>query len=117
MARGLRRYKHPGKYEGGLFINQFFGEFFDEESGDVNINGFHGLIKGELVSTAWDAAKQEGEELTREEVDFLEKQAGAIYTEDSQGFVSVDYFEDEDNLDEAWDDILEEDSEGEEEEY
>ncbi len=47
---------------------------------------------------------------------FLNRQAGAILFENSQGFVSVDYFESSEDLENEWNEIVEEIGEAEEDE-
>ena len=56
----------------------------------------------EIRWPVWDSAKAEGKQLTKEEVEFLEAQAGAIWFENSQGFVDVIWFSNNENLDNTW---------------
>jgi hypothetical protein len=115
--RGIRRYPHPGKYEGGLIIDTYVDSgSYDEDIGESDTTGFYGLLRGISVDEIWKEAKADGEELTKEEVEFLESQAGAIIYEDSQGFITVSYYDDESELNESWNQIVDEISEALEEE-
>ena len=66
----------------------------DEETGSVTENGWYGLMRGPVSVPS--------SNLTTSEAMYLERQAGAILSENDQGFVSVEYFETVGELDEAW---------------
>jgi hypothetical protein len=101
----LRKYPHPGKYEGGLMIDEYVHRVSmvgcDDTAGSVQELGWAGLIRGELAPTQ--EFLQEFEFLfTQEELKFLASVAGAIIEEDDQGFVSVSYFDSADKLERTW---------------
>jgi hypothetical protein len=77
----------------------------DEESGSVDELGWSGLVRAPIL----DATCEQWAELTDEERAFVAAHAGAILFEDSQGFVSVDYFETAAALDAAWAKVVAED--------
>lgn len=98
----LRRNEHPGKYEGGLVIDEHvhgltLEGWQDEECGDVSELGWFGLLKGPIDLPA-------DVDVTAEERAFLGRIAGAIVSEDNNGFVSVEYFAngDDDGRDDRW---------------
>jgi hypothetical protein len=75
----------------------------DEECGDsVDGTGWYGLVVGNLA----DADRAEFAELSSEDQTELAGYAGAIIGEDTQGFVSVEYFETETELRETWAQVL-----------
>lgn len=121
----LRRYPHPGKYAGGLLIDELVNDMTldgaDEETGYADTTGWYGLLRGPIhmeeckgcswshvvgvvVSDCQNVAHRY--HLHSDEELFLSAIAGAIVTEDSQGFVSVEYFETATALNEAWADIV-----------
>lgn len=107
MASGLRRAR-VGKFGGGLLIDSFIGAGdFDEEIGESEFDSFYGILRGDLVEIARQGAQDEGETLTLAEEKFLKSQAGAIVNENSQGFVDVSYYADDEELEEAWDEAVE----------
>lgn len=71
----------------------------DAECGDSSIDCWYGLLRAPLVS-------EDTRELTAYEREYLRKQAGCIITEDTQGFVFVEYFFTERSLDAAWAECL-----------
>lgn len=92
----------PGKYD--LIIDERVDALsFDEECGSVSENGMHyGLINGPF----FDDIEKDG--LTHDELDFLKKQVGAIVATNSDGFTTITYFEDHNDLMTAWRRIEEE---------
>lgn len=117
----LRRYPHPGKYEGGLYIDEVVRDMTlddnDETTGDAETVGWYGLIRGaiqteecgqcgcaHIVGFVGDC-RNDAHRLDADESPFLSAIAGAIVREDSQGFVSVQYFETAVALAEEWADI------------
>lgn len=106
-ANGLRRIDRPGKFEGGLVIDEMLWEAsgdwgFNQEFGDVQDFGFYGLqvFDKDITKDLEGAVRMQ--KLTPDERAFLRKQAGAILTEDNSGFVTVRYYEDKDRLMRAW---------------
>jgi hypothetical protein len=104
----IRRYPHPGKFEGGLLIDEFMWNMAldasDDETGDVDGGQHFARLNAPLSPTP---DYMNGEELTEDEHTFILKQAGAIVRTDSQGFVSVTYYATTAELDTAWDDAVE----------
>lgn len=99
----LRPYPHPGKFEGGLVIDEaVYGiGCWDEEAGDVQENGrWYGLLRDGI-----EEAQDDAPELTEFEREYLRGVAGAIVSENDQGFVSVDYFDTAEALEATWDRI------------
>lgn len=117
----LSRYPHFGKFEGGLNIDSYAhflsGDGVDSECGDVSAGGWYGLLQGPLFDPSVpDNVKLADEcELTAADRDYLATSAGCILTEDSQGFVSVEWFDagKESDLDSAWSQIEESESDSE----
>lgn len=100
----LRRYPSPGKFEGGLVIDDYVyqaaGEWGAEYIGDIDVTGFIAtpLSGDEPHETGFFEgiernAEEAGDILTPDEKRFLKNMAGAIVIEDSFGFVNVEYFE------------------------
>ncbi len=127
---GIRRYG-KGKFNTILdsIIYSMIGEGMGSEScGDVSEVGFAAemieLGDEDVVKEAERIAAERGDApLTQEEKDRLTESVGAIMVENDQGFVTVDYYDDEDELDKDWDEVQddastddEEGDDGEEEE-
>lgn len=73
-----------------------YTETADESAGDSSEGaGWYGLFRGPF-------AREEGTDLSDEDWEFLTAQAGAIAFEETTGFVSVEYYETTEALDEAW---------------
>lgn len=95
----LRRIDSPGKFEGGLII--------DERLYEVSLNGCC-EIAGDDNGTSATLIDFEGghgiadDNLTDDERAFLASQAGAILHEDSCGFVHIQYFKSRQQLEAAW---------------
>lgn len=113
---GLRRYAHPGKFEGELHIAQYVWgltmEGWGEGAGDVSEIGFYatavGLGGDEAVEAVERLAKEDGDVLTAEERKLIKESAGAIVRESDQGFVSVKFHDKEKDFDKAWKEIEDE---------
>lgn len=108
-ATGLRRYPDPGKYEGGLVIDEYLHRVSlngsDEELGESEDFGWYGLFKvekGDLAQDIAEVMEEDKEKLTKEEESFLRNVVGAIICENSQGFVDVTWFTNKRTRDEAW---------------
>src|SRR4029077_13470721 len=120
MSRGIRRYG-PGKFNTILdsVIHQMTLDGTCESAGDVSEVGFY-ANKVELcpdsVKDAEEIAGKSGDgPLTVEEIDLLTESVGAIVVESEQGLVTVDYYDDEEELDKDWEEV-EDDAAVEEEE-
>jgi hypothetical protein len=109
---GLRRYPHPGKYEGGLLIDEYVDQLsksgMDDEVGEADTTGWYGLFKGLDVRDLEGFARESGEPLTREEKILIRRSAGVIIHENSQGFVEVIWYDSKTELMETWDKIADE---------
>lgn len=120
MPRGIRRYG-PGKYNTILdsYVDQMAGEGMGEGGvGDVSEVGFYaeGILLGpEALSEVERIAKENKDTLTDEERDLIKESYGAIVTENEQGFVAVDYYEEKEEYEGDLDE-LESQASGEEEE-
>jgi hypothetical protein len=72
----------------------------DEETGDANYSGWYGLMRnGHTIFRDHDPHL---ESLNDDERDKLTSCAGVILREDSNGFVYVDYYNTNEDLDRAW---------------
>ena len=106
----MREYPHPGKFEGGLVIDEYVYQLSleggpDEEVGDVsNVGAWAGLMRAPLYRED----DEEFQNLTEDEKAFLREQKGAIISEDGQGFVMVTYYRDEKELKQDWEDVVNE---------
>lgn len=103
----LRTYG-PGKFNTVLdsVVYQLTSEGCDEETGSVSVTGvWYGLLRGALKESLYPGSK----ELNDEELAFLEAhKAGAIVSENDQGFVSVEYFKSAEEMNSAWSEIVSE---------
>lgn len=120
----LRPYASPGKFEGGLAIDEYAYalslEGCDDECGSVAENGvWYGMLTGigEPAATA-----RIDLELTPDECAYLVNCAGCIVSENDQGFVSVEWYDagQDKLLVEHWDAIasdMEETAEDRDEDY
>jgi len=125
MSRGIRRYG-PGKFNTIIdsYVYDLTMEGMGEGTiGDVSEVGFaaEGIPLGpEALPEIERVAKEDGDELTPEECDLIKESHGAIVTENDQGFVAVDFYDDQEeyekDLDELEAQVSGEDEEGEEEE-
>jgi hypothetical protein len=81
----------------------------DAEAGDANTTGWHGLMRhGRTIFKDHDPFL---ESLNEDEQEKLTSSAGVILSEDSNGFVYVQYFDSESELDATWAKIEQENSE------
>lgn len=120
--KGIRRYG-PGKFDTVVdsYVYGAIGDVApDEEVGDSQDFGWYGMLRfkpGELLELVEEMLDGQGayerqsgrtrdkgpsDELTDEEADLLDYSVGVIMTEDSQGFVHIDYYEDETELAADW---------------
>lgn len=77
----------------------------DDETGDVEEGGWYGLLRGAIkVDPPFaDLTVQQDQELSADDRTYLAAQkGGAILAEDSQGFVSVEWFATAAALDRRW---------------
>ena len=97
METGFRPYG-PGKFDTMLDAAVYDASLngLDEEMGEADGFGWYGLMRAPLLDI------REQDALTPEEEEFLVEQVGAIVSEDSQGFVTVTYYETTYDLDQAW---------------
>jgi hypothetical protein len=104
----LRRVESPGKFEGGLVIDEAIYDLCnsgmsDASEGDVQEHG-HAY---ELVRAPISLDESDAPDLTPDERAYLRSLGGgAILTENSQGFVSVTYYDTAEAVDAAWDRIV-----------
>lgn len=100
---GIRRYG-PGKFNTILdsYVHQMLLDGCDEEVGSVDETGrWYGLMRGPFEYSAMDLIT-----LNKQESSFLLDSTGVIVSEDSQGFVDVDYFDPTEDIESVWDDIV-----------
>ena len=105
----IRRYG-PGKFDTILdsYVYQVSMDgCLDEETGESETTGWYGIMQedsdGSLATAIAKAAYEGGETLTLGETEMILRDfAGVILSEDSQGFVSVEYFETKAALHKAW---------------
>lgn len=109
----LSRNTHPGKIEGELLVTTWAYEQSlagcDSETGECNTTGWYGLLRGPFLATGAFAditpVAIDDIGLSAEDIAFLGNQAGCILSEDSQGFVSAEWYESAAELDAAWESI------------
>lgn len=120
MSKGIRRYG-PGKFNTILdsVIYEMIGDGMGDEScGDVSEVGFY----AEKISLGKDAVKEaerigaEDDGLTDEEVEMVRDSVGAIMVENDQGFVTVDYYDNEKEFEKDWEEVQKDASPEDEEE-
>jgi len=107
LTDGIRRYG-PGKFDTILdsyVYDVSLDRGCDCEAGSVSENGLWiGLMRnGSTIFKDHDPCQ---EPLNDTERDLLTRSAGVILTEDVQGFVSVTYYETDEELDSDWSDLL-----------
>ena len=97
METRIRRYR-PGMFDTMLDAAVYHASLngIDDHLGDVQDFGWYWLMHAPLLDI------REQEALTHEELEFLVEQVGAIVSEDSQGFVTVEYYETTCDLNQAW---------------
>lgn len=77
----------------------------DDETGDCETTGWYGLYRTEVcgsIGFTVDAKDKTEFVLSAEDIEFIESRIGAIAYEDSQGFVTVEWFASTVELDKAW---------------
>lgn len=107
IETGIRSYG-PGKFDTILdsYVYDVSLEGADDECGESDSFGWFGLMRnGRTIFKDHDPFL---ETLNEEEQETLENCAGVIVSEDSNGFVSVDYYDTDEELNKAWADIIEE---------
>ena len=112
-----------GKFEGGLYIDQYAFDItldgVDDEIGDVSEMGiWYGKIyrgTDTIYSLIKEKIEDDEDKLTPEEEEYLADVIGIIVSEDDQGFVNVDYYESDEDLKKDWDKIVDDMSEDDEE--
>lgn len=95
---GIRPYG-AGKYNTMLdsIIYETLGDSFDAETGSVDELGWFGRMNG------LDDVPRVG--LTLDEIELLDGSCGAIVREDSQGFVTFEYYTHEEEMELVWEGI------------
>jgi hypothetical protein len=98
MSNELRRYG-PGKFN--LLIDAYVYELSldssDDEAGDVDSGLHYALLRG-----PFETITQEHPELTTAELVLLTRTSGVIVITDSQGFVTVNYYDTSTELESDW---------------
>ena len=76
----------------------------DEEAGSSSEAPglWAGLLRGDMLESVEAAARENKDALTEDERDLLRQSVGAIMTEDTQGFVHVEYYDDAAKLERDW---------------
>lgn len=128
MSKGIRRYG-PGKFNtilDGVIYGMVNSGIGDQSCGDVSEVGFYAesiLLGPDAIPEAETEAKEFKSRtdgfLTDEEKDLIRNSYGAIMVENDQGFVSVDYYDTQEEYEADWAEIEEDASpedEGEEDE-
>ena len=109
---GIRRYG-PGKFD-TIIDGYVYDTTLDgccDEAGDAQGPGWYALVPlgdGETLKSIREAAAEQGDQLTTAEEEQILNHAGAIVSENDQGFVGVTYYDSEEELDEAWAEVEEE---------
>ena len=113
-----------GKFEGGLYIDQYAFDItldgVDDEIGDISEDGiWYGKIyrgTDTIYSLIKKRMDDDEDKMTPDEEEYLADVVGIIVSEDDQGFVNVDYYESDEDLKKDWDKIVDDMSEDDEEE-
>lgn len=109
MSAGFRPYG-PGKFDTELdaVVYGLVEVGGDEEAGDIETTGLYTLLTGFTAGDGpfADFTAEQVREMTPEERAFIRRQVGAIVLENSDGFVSVFYYDREADLDDAWTDVV-----------
>jgi hypothetical protein len=104
------RYKYPGKYEGGLALDEYIHSLSldgaDDEVGDVSTTGWYGLMTGPFDPPSESEMREY--DLGPNDVVFLKRQVGAIIHEDDRGFVDVEWYTNKRQLQRDWKAIVKE---------
>ena len=103
----LTRVNRPGKFEGELAITEFAHQQSldgaDDEVGDVTEDGEACvLVRGPWRDPQELEVARSAYGLSSEDLEQLRHSAGAILTEDSQGFVRGEWHVSEEALERAW---------------
>lgn len=85
------------------WVHEVSQRFIDEEAGSIEVeSGWCGILRGNPLSEVEKIANSYGEDLTQEEKNLLNKTAGVIVYEELDGLVKVQYYEDDRELEQAW---------------
>lgn len=112
----MRTIREPGKFEGEPIIAPVLYElalsgYADDEAGSIPEYGYYAwrfdLATWADLSELLDRIHEAGIELTAREAEELADCAGILVTENDQGFVSVELLP-EDELEDRWNEIMEE---------
>lgn len=104
-GKGIRSYG-PGKFDTILDSYVYSVSLdggCDMEAGSVQDMGWYGLMRG--GSTIFRDHDPFLETLNEDEQEILTSCAGVIISEDSQGFVGVTYYDTDDELTAAWNEV------------
>jgi hypothetical protein len=102
----LRRHPYPGKFEGGLVIDEVAYEMtLDSYTtaecwGASTGSGWYGLLEGAVVGQPY--ADLGDINLTEDELQYLRSVVGAIVHENNEGFVDVTWYDDAKKLITDW---------------
>jgi len=99
----------PGKFTNVVdqYVWGLTGDGADVEAGDSQDFGWYGLVKltDEDVERVVGMAAEAKDVLTDDEIDLLNESEGVIVSENDQGFVHVEYFDDAADLEDAWNEV------------
>jgi hypothetical protein len=110
--RGMIKMARPGKYEGNgkladavEALHQLSMNGCDDEAGDVNTTGFYCLLNApfDFIQEDIDVDKRDVKAIRRR----TGKDGCIILEEDSNGFVTADWYKTKLSCTKAWDDIIE----------
>lgn len=109
MDYDLRRYEHPGKFEGGLVIDELaYIISLDGGCESISLSEWavdcYTRVDGPITAHDVRGVLRDNPDLflTEDERKFLVHTAGAIVHEDNNGFVTVDWFDTKKELEEDW---------------
>lgn len=107
---GWRSYG-PGKFDS--MVDSFLWDasldgWTDEEAGEADGAGYYALFVGDVLDMATTGASAHGESLTDGERAELKDTKAIILSEDSQGFVGVEYFDKAADARAKWKEIVDE---------
>jgi hypothetical protein len=98
---GLRPAAAPGKFEGETIVSQWLYEESLIDANAVYSDGAGNSVS--LIEGPFPSAELRPTDLNRDERRFIARQAGAIVYESDEGFVWVAWYDNDDELTEAWD--------------
>jgi len=106
----IRRYG-PGKFD--TMLESYLYGMEDESIGESETFGYYALVRLEnphAVQTIIDGIEEEEGSLTADEKALLRESAGFIWSEDSQGFVSFEWYpaDDAEEMENSWQELLDE---------